>query len=291
MGYLYAIISVLLGNAKGYCGKKNSGYLRNDRDAVLVNAGRMLLCTVFGFFIALAGGVSFAMEEGELWIFLLSAVSSALFVVFWLLCAKTGAYLMLDVFLLLGTVLPIGVGVVWFDETLRWSQIAGIGVLLAAAYMMYGYNFSLKGKMTAKGVVILALCGIASGCADLSQKLYVKTAGSVSAAKFNFYTYLFAFAILLAGYVLMKKPPAEDRRLEKRVFLYVLIMALCLFGCSYFKTLAARTVDSARLYPLTHGLSLINSTLMAVLFFRERPDRQAVIGVVLAFAGLMLLNL
>ena len=76
MGYLYAIISVLLGNAKGYCGKKSSGYLRSDRDAVLVNAGRMLLCTVFGFLIALAGGVSFAMEEGELWIFLLSAVPS-----------------------------------------------------------------------------------------------------------------------------------------------------------------------------------------------------------------------
>ena len=105
MGYLFAVISVICGNIKGYCGKMSSGLLRNDRDSVLFNVFRMAICSVIGFFIMLFESPSVLPNLHDLPIFIMSAIGSSLFVVFWLLCVKADAYLMLDVFLLLGTVI------------------------------------------------------------------------------------------------------------------------------------------------------------------------------------------
>lgn len=290
MGYLFAVISVILGNTKGYCGKKSSGYIKNNRDAVLINIARMMICSLIGLGIIYFSRSSLSATPKELFIFLMSGVSSALFVVFWLLCVREDAYLMLDVFLLLGTVIPIAVSAVMFGESIKFTQIIGIAVLLVSVFLMCGYNNTVKGKMKKSGIIILLFCGIFNGCSDLSQKLYVKTATDMSAVKFNFYTYLFAFAVLLVFYIFTKKPtPSEP--MKKTVFVYVLIMAVCLFGCSLFKTTAAKYLNSAVLYPLTQGLSLINSSLMAAFLFREKPDKRSITGVVIAFAGLMILNI
>ena len=60
---------------------------------------------------------------------------------------------------------------------------------------------------------------------------------------------------------------------------------------SYFKTQAAFYLDSAELYPLSQGGSLILSTFMATVFFKEKLKVSAVIGVSLAFVALMIINL
>lgn len=290
MGYVYAVVSVLFGNTKGYCGKKQSSYLKSDKDAVILNIVRMLICAFIGVLILIFNKTPLLFSTGDILVFLFSGVSSALFVVFWLLCVKEDAYLMLDVFLLLGTVIPISLGAVFFHEPVKYTKIIGIAVLLVAVYLMCSYNKKLKGKMTAKGILTLILCGVANGCADFSQKVYVKTSNNISVAKFNLYTYLFAFISLFVVFLLMKKQE-NNEKMSKKVFIYVIIMAICLFGYSYFKTLAAKTVDSATLYPLTQGLSLIISSLMATFLFKEKLNRNAFMGIILAFIGLMVLNI
>lgn len=227
----------------------------------------------------------------DLPIFIMSAVGSSLFVVFWLLCVKADAYLMLDVFLLLGTIIPITIGTFVFGEAFTWRQGVGIMLLIAAVYLMCGYNRSLNGKMTIKGIVLLLLCGIASGCTDLSQKIYVKTSVEQSAAKFNFYTYLFAVFVLLLLLPLFDGNEKKQKKLSKKIYIYLLVMAVCLFGNSFFKTIAAKTVSAAQLYPLTQGLAIIVSSLMAHFLFKERLTKRAVFGMCIAFAALMILNL
>ena len=67
-------------------------------------------------------------------------------------------------------------------------------------------------------------------------------------------------------------------------------MAISLFTASYFKTLAANELDAALVYPLNQGSSLIISALMAALFFKEKINLKAVIGIILAFIGLLTIN-
>lgn len=82
-----------------------------------------------------------------------------------------------------------------------------------------------------------------------------------------------------------------DGKQSKAAFFYVLVMAGALTAHSYFTTTAAFYLDSARLYPLSQGGVLVLSTLLATLFFKERLTAKAVLGILLPFVSLLLINL
>lgn len=69
------------------------------------------------------------------------------------------------------------------------------------------------------------------------------------------------------------------------------VMAACLFANSFFKTLAAEHLDAILLYPLNQGAALILSTLMSSVCFRERITVKCICGIVIAFVGLLVINL
>jgi hypothetical protein len=109
MGYLFLTVALAAGITKGYCGKKTSFAVKSNSDSMIMNVLRMVLCIVIGFLLLLAqnGLSSLAQSRQALLIAALSGVASAVFVVSWLLSVKVGAYMMVEVFLLLGVTVPI----------------------------------------------------------------------------------------------------------------------------------------------------------------------------------------
>ena len=99
--------------------------------------------------------------------------------------------------------------------------------------------------------------------------------GQVTA--FNFYTYVFAGVALFFAYFIFRKVDKKNslsvrKPLEvvKPIWRYVLIMAVCLFVNSFFKTLAAQYLDAVQLYPLNQGCAVVLSLLMSAIFFKEK---------------------
>ena len=131
------------------------------------------------------------------------------------------------------------------------------------------------------------LCGI------LSKDVH-NSGSTTSASVYNFYTYVFS-AIVLVLFFLFSKGKSEDKfdakALFGKVFWFVGIMAVCLFACSYFNTLAAKHLGAAQLYPLTQGAGLILSTIMSAVFFGEKIKPRLIVGVSAAFVGLLAINL
>lgn len=293
MGYLFLVIALFAGVTKGYCGKKTSGYTNNFNDAILANTIRMVLCTVIGFvMIIISEGVSTLKPSTEmLLISALSGVSTAIFVVSWLVSVKKSAYMMLDIFLMFGVLLPLIASDIFFDENIKPTQWIGIAVLLVAVVIMCSYNNSIKVKITPSSFALLIISGIASGIADFSQKLFTKCIPDGSAAVFNFYTYIFAALVLIICFVTGKSKSTDSKPDIKKIFGYILIMAICLFANSYFKTLASRHLNAVLLYPLNQGCALILSTIMAAVLFKEKITLKAVIGISTAFIGLLIINL
>lgn len=290
-------MALLAGSTKGYCGKKTSGFVREYKDAMFTNFVRMVLCILISFLLlALSGRLSLlAVDLNVVLITLLSGVTTSVFVVAWLLAVRRGAYMMLDVFLMLGVFVPLLLSEFLFDEKIRLNQWAGLSVLLVAVVIMCSYNNQIKEKMSLKSLGLLVLCGIANGLTDFSQKLYVKTAAASSAAVFNFYTYIFSALVLLVFYlgakVTDKTGSSSETDVLRRVGGYVAVMSVCLFLNSYFKTMAAGILPSAILYPLSQGASLILSSFMSMLFFKEKLTAKCITGIALSFAGLLIINL
>ncbi len=294
MGYVFLGAALFSSTVKGFCGKKISGYTNGFKDAILANVIRMLLCTVIGFVMILTSGdiSEFLPSMKTICLSALSGISTAIFVLSWLISIKKSAYMMMDIFLMLGVLVPLIASNLFFNEVIKTTQWLGMGLLIVAVILMCSYNNSIKTKITPSSFMLLLLCGVANGVADFSQKLFMKHTHNDSVALFNFYTYVFATVVLLAFLALTHKTTTAADKIDiKKIFSFILIMAICLFANSYFKTLAAGYLNAVLLYPLNQGCSLILSAVMSAVLFREKLTIKAVIGIITAFIGLLIINL
>lgn len=297
MGYAFLSIALTAGMIKAYCGKKTSGYTVAIKDAMIANLIRMILCVVIGFaLIVIQRQVQFMIPDFEFFaIAALSGVAVATFVVTWLLCVKNGAYMMVEVFLMLGVFLPMLAGRIFLKETIGIHKWIGMIALVVATLIMCSYNNSQKTKLSVGSIVLLAISGASSGIADFSQKLFVLKVEDVPISIFNFYTYVFAGIVLVISLCLVCKKNGRQGEVKSnpmlhKIFGYIFVMSICLYANSFFKTKAAIHLDSASLYPLNQGSALILSTLMSAVVFHEKLTLKCVIGLVVAFLGLLFIN-
>lgn len=293
LGYLFIALAMAGGTAKAYCGKRTSGLIQTTADAVYMNTIRMAICIFVGFFTALAetGSLSaFFLPGAGLAISLCSGICQACFVLFWLLSVRTGAYVMVEVFILLGTIIPIVVSQQLFHENTRLLQWIGYCILLIAVFLMCSYNNSIKTKLTPRSYVLLLAAGVTNGLADLMQKLYARQLPSESKAVYNFYTFIFA-AMVLAIVLFIRRREENTVARQKKLYVYIGVMAAGLFIYNYFKTCAAGIVPAAEMYPLMQGISLVITIVMAALFFGERITAKSATGIVLTFTALCMMNL
>ena len=294
MGYLLIAISLVAGATKGYCGKMTSGYVNKYSDAMFANLIRMILCILIGFLmIAFSFDIpKLAITKKVFFITLLSGITTSGFVVFWLVSVKRGAYMMLDVFLMLGVMIPLIGSSIKYNETIRPVQWIGLVILFVSVIIMCSYNNSIKSKMSLSSLLLLIACGISNGLVDFSQKLFVKEASQTPISVFNFYTYLFSAIVLAVFYFIFKKQ--EKSNGEKadilHIFGYITIMSICLFAYSYFKTKAANYLPSAQIYPLSQGLGLIISSFMSALLFHEKLTAKCITGIAMSFVALIFIN-
>ena len=294
MGYLFVAGALLAGLTKGFCGKKTSGMIRGLKATFLFNALRMIVCVPVGLIFLIRSQSSPAVSWQELAVSGMSGVFTALFVMSWIACVREGAYMMVDTFVTLGTAVPVILCCLLFRESIRPVQIAGIALLAAAAYIMCSYDREIKGAKSAftlKKALLLAACGLSNGMTMFSQKLFILKCGS-GVPVFNFYTYIFAAAVLTVCWLAARSGEKETFSPKAKMTLgaYVVLMALCIFLHSFFSTSAAGYLPSAQLYPLMQGSALILSMVMCALFFGERITPRGLIGMGTAFAALLLIN-
>ncbi len=292
MGYLYTLLSVLSGTAKGYCGKKTSEFMKNPTDGIFISMLRMIICTLIGGIMVLFGSnSSFDINLNIFLLSLLSAAATSCFVVSWLMCVKNGAYIMLDIFIMLGIIIPIGASAAMFSEQISLNELMGILLLLISVSLLCSYNAKLKGKMTLKNIVLLFFCGMMNGIVDLSQKMFVTMNENTDAAVFNFYSYLFSLVMLSTVFVMTRRKDQIKAKDIGKITGYIIVMGICLFLNSYFKTLAAKYIPAAQLYPLFQGLALIFSSLMAVFLLKEKLNYKGVLGIAIGFVALVVINI
>ena len=296
MGYLFLTLALIVGLIKAYCGKRSSSAITHTSDAITITAVRMILCCAIGAILPLAANESLAVASPKfLIIALVCGVFSACFVVLWLLSVRNAMYMMVEVFVAGGVIIPLILCNVLYGEPIGLLDAIGVLLLLVGIYCMSKGEKSKKEKWSFKGILLLILTAISSGTADFAQKIYTNEFPKESSLVFNFYVYVFATAVLLIAALIVKVKSEESKRtavsVVKPIFGYVAIMAVCLFLNSYFKTIAATHLDAVVLYPANQGLAIILSTLMATTLFKEKIGKNAAVGIALTLAAIILINI
>lgn len=301
IGYLFLAASLAFGIIKGYCGKKTGGAVTHASDAMIVNTVRMIFCIVIGIIAILIGMIiggaeTIVITPKLILIAALSGVGTAAFTVSWLLSVRKGAYMLVEVFVLISVIFPIILCNVLFGEAINIWQWIGIALLVVAGYIMCTYNTSLNGKISLGAILLLLLVSVSNGATSFSHKLFTNTIEDGNVALFNLLTYVFAaIALTCCAFVFRKTEKPDGERLGviatvKPIIIYVAIMAICLFLHSFFDTLAADKLDAVQMFPLHNGGALILSMLMSAIIFKEKINAKCIVGVCLAFASLLIIN-
>lgn len=105
---MFLSLALFAGLTKAYCGKCSSHAVKGTLDAVTVTSVRMLLCCVIGVILPLASGVNpFEVSQKAILLSSLSGLASACFTVSLLLAVSTTMYMMVEVFVTGGVIIPL----------------------------------------------------------------------------------------------------------------------------------------------------------------------------------------
>ena len=297
MGYLFLGLATVAGLTKGFCGKRVSGYVKESRDAMISNLIRMAFCILIGLVlvIVMLGPAGFAIGGMGLLISAVSGAANAIFMVTWLFAVNRGAYMLVDVFLTLGLVVPVSLSAVFFGEGITWNHYVGLAVLLVAVLVMCSYSSAVKARLDLPSLLLLLVCGLSQGICSFAQKWFVRAVSAEAVSAFNLYTYLCSAVVLAVAYLVIRRQNAAGGAPvrpfpARRLVGYIAVMAAMLFLSSYLMTLAAAALDAVVLYPLSTGLNLALSAVMSAVAFRERLTGRCLIGIALTFAALLIIN-
>ncbi|MBQ7037415.1 MAG: EamA family transporter [Clostridia bacterium] len=293
MGYVFLAIALFAGITKGYCGKTISRSMETFRECIFINLMRMLFCTVVGFLLALVrcGFSDFAVSFSEVKIYIFAGACMMTFCAAWMYAYRNEAYMFLSIFTMLGTIVTCLLDYLIYKAPIHVSQWIGMALLLLSVFIMANYNKVIKGKLTGRGLLLLIIGSTGAALADFSQKIFVREIGK-KAEIFNFYMYAVGF--LLLAVILTLQKTGNEKKIKhiffekKSVWIYF-CMAFFLYLNSVTKTMAAGFLPSAQIYPVLQGANLILSALMANFIFKEKMNRKGVLGMTIAFLGLLLM--
>lgn len=292
MGYIYMICSMTANAIKGFCGKVLSNDTSSLKAGATVSLLRMTMCVIIGFFIVAFNDIGgFNAPRNLLLSSCLGGVGTALFIISWLFCVRRDSYVLVDIFLMMGVIVPVALCRIIFKEPIEPNQYVGFLLLIIAAFILSSYSTKERTKLTFSSFLLLAFCGLSCGLSDFSYKMFVYIVPDGNVAVFNFYTYVFASVTILIFFLLSPKDEGASKGVinKKSIFL-ISIMSVGLFLTSFFKTLAAETVSSIILYPVYSAVSLIMTTLTAGLFFKERITGKVVVGVIVTILSIIIMN-
>ena len=293
MGYFYIFLSVFFNASKGFSSKKVSASLTTERQNIVFNTKRMLLSFFFALGVALLSSSikDLAPTKAELLICAVAGLSMTAFALFWQITIRQNAYMLASAGSSASFIVPVMAGLLFFDETFTLSAGLSIFLIILSLFFLLKYDSALSGKTTKRELALVFSLILSQGVMQCMQKLYVLHFPQKSISVYNFYYFLFAFLFSLLLLFCFSKSP--EKKEEKRPtppsqVVYLFIMAGSLFAVSFFQTMAAKTVDAIILYPLLSGLSLVGGALMATILFREKPDRNGIIGILLVLSAVVI---
>lgn len=295
IAYLYLSIALIAGLVKGLSGKKISRDVVSLNDGFAVNVIRSVFCAGIGFLVLIIQ-VGFSGLELSIEAFLVCLASSifmALFCISWLYAYKTEAYAFLNIFTMLGSVITAFLGWAIYGDQISTTRIIGFILLFVAVYIMSLYNKNLKGKMDKRSVITLILGCVGVALSDFMQKVFVKQSLGAPST-FTFYTYALMIIPQLLVLVLFKAKktsPLSKNVCDKRHISIYLVISIALYVNVIMKTMAVADIPSTQLYPTLQGANLIASAICASIFFKEKMTKKSIVGISVALAAAILMNI
>lgn len=216
-----------------------------------------------------------------------------------------------SLFLMLGgMIVPFFAGIVFLKESVSVCNLIGVAIMIIALCLPVFFGKKNKnaeeaqtdGETTKKtSVFFYVLCVflfILNGLSSTLSKFNSVREGAALGAEFTFYTYGIQFVISLAAFALTTALGKSDKTQNEEkqpgiLFRPVAIGCGAAFGAVngtafLMSSVAAEHVVAVAQYPLITGATILFSSLLAFLFYREKPSALQLVQIVISLAATIL---
>ncbi len=267
-----------------YFGKKG---LNTFSDAVFFNILACLGAVIF-FLIC---SFNFQISTFSFIMAIIFSVSSSGALLFSLLAMATGPMSYSLLFTYMGMIIPTVYGIIYFNQPVKAVQIVGFLLMIATVYL--GVAQKEENKISVKWLLYAILSFITNGSLGIVQQVHQSSSYAHEANVFMLWTYILATLISIVVFMFVRK---EDRKkslsIVKTKMTVLGLFAGVLFGAvNVINLLLSVKLPSILFFPVVNGGVLVFSTVAAIFFFKEKPNRMQTIGIVTGIIAVCLLGL
>ena len=211
-----------------------------------------------------------------------------------------------------GLLVPSIAGIFLYEEYLTVWQYIAIVIFIIGAYFLMGNSKTVYGKFTLKTLLILILNLVMNGVTMLSQTMFARSLPDGNVSFFSLLSFAagaIALSIILgvlylAVYKCKDKPvdetvvqsfvlipkPGKELKLDRKVYIYSIFLAVAVFLVSQLITLCASTVSPVILFSITCGGSTIISSIVGTTVYKEKFTKETAIGLILGIGALVMIK-
>jgi len=251
----------------------------------------------YGVFIAAAsfllGGMTFAPSWQTVLLGLLNACMLILYNRSMIEAGNRGSYSFLMIASLFGSILvPTAVGTLFLGETLSGLQVAAMGLMLVSLVLMNVRTISFKGASGSYYIWCIVLF-LTNGFYGAINNLQTQVMDGAQRTEMLTILYLCSALAVLAAEAFrgQGKQLMQGFRMGGKSALCLLITCISATAAANLLLYILTQMDSSILYTIDGGGVLVLSILYSLLLFKEKPNREQIIGMVIAVISIVLINL
>ena len=261
-------------------GKKS---LKSDSDNLLFNA--IVFLTAAVLFCTDIPKASF-----QTWCFALAfAILTVIFQLFYTKALTVGNVSLTVMVVNLSMLFPSLISVIFYNESLTLTRI--IGIVLTILSFMLTVNFKVNEKISRHWIIFTAAAAIANGVIGITQKIFGSS--DFSGEKKAFVACSYAIAFLVAGSLYLSsrfKEKDSDNKKTCATYIFAVSVGIVLAVFQWLNTYAISIMDGSFLFPVYSGGSIILSTLVGILFFKDKLTQRQKISIMLGIIAVVIMN-
>ena len=251
----------------------------------------------YGVFIAAAsfllGGMTFAPSWQTILLGLLNAGMLILYNTSIIEAGNRGSYSFLMVASMFGGILvPMAIGLIFLGETLSGLQIVAVLMMLVSLVLMNVRSISFKGASKSYYLWCIALF-FANGLYGAINNLQTQVMDGAQRTEMLTILYLCsALAVIITECVQGQgKQLLSGFKMDKKSVLFMVITCLRATAAANLLLNILTLMSSSVLYTIDSGAVLVLSILYSLILFKEKPTWEVVLGMVIAVASIVLINI
>ena len=190
-------------------------------------------------------------------------------------------------------IMPLLVSYFYYNEKLSTYRI--IGIILTIATIICVTDGKSGNKTNKKWLIFTVLAALSNGAIGITQKIFNASIYAVEREAFISSSYILAFCLTLVIYFVIclsnkKKEERKTAKINAKIFIYIALVGGILAVFQWINNYALTIIDGTFFFPVYSGGSIILSSLVGVIIFKDKLTKKQLIGIILGVMSIVLMN-